>query len=145
MRWRSAFYFAFIPTLLMIFLEGSYIHEKSPNGHIYWHWKILEPMLFCTPICLLMAATGYAIAIRCLTRPVSSALFLGGAVGIGWALVVLIAGNTLAQLTGATPLTLDRVAKQVPVLLSIFVPIAVIMCLFTRWRGRRLNIDKSPG
>jgi hypothetical protein len=106
LRWRGAVYFSFIPTLFMILMEASVIYSESKLGPIYWRLKMVEPALYCTPLCLLMAASGYAVAIRCLSRTVASTLLLGCIVGAGWTLVVVIVGNTIAQLNGATPLTL---------------------------------------
>lgn len=143
MRWRAVFYFAFFPTLFMVFMQGSVFYTESRLGPMYWHWKLLEPFLFCAPICLIIAATGYGVAIRCLGRSIGSALGVGCIVGVCWAIVVMVVGNTIAQMNGAAPLTLDRLVTQALVLPAILVPVAVLLCLFTRWRGKRLGFLTS--
>ncbi len=145
LRWRGALYFAVIPILFVILLEGNEIYSRSRYGPIYWNLRLIEPLLLCAPLCLLMAATGYAVAIKCLNRTIRSAMLLGSVVGMGWSLFVIIVGNTIAQLNGAEPLTLDRMITQVSVIPAIFVPLAVVLCVFTRWRGARLGLAKSPG
>jgi hypothetical protein len=140
MRWYGAVYFAFIPTLFMVFMQASEIYSAMRFGPIYWHLKIIEPFLFCAPLCLLMAGTGYAVATRCVGRALGSALLLGCAVGAGWALVVIIGGNTIAQSNGAMPLTLERLIRMLIVIPSIFIPLGVVLCIFTRWRGMRLGL-----
>lgn len=128
----------------MIFLQGSVIYGQLLSGPNYWQLKMVEPLLFCAPACLLMAATGYRVAIRCMSRTVGGALLVGCVVGAVWALVVIIAGNTIAQLNGAMPLTLDRVIRMMTVIPGILIPLAVLPCIFTRWRGTRLGFVKSP-
>ncbi|MDM5177850.1 hypothetical protein PO883_11675 [Massilia sp. DJPM01] len=145
LRWRGALYFAFIPTLLMIFMQGSVLYSESRYGTIFWHLKMAEPLLFCAPFCLLVAATGYAVAIRCLSGTIGRALVVGSVAGVGWALVTISVGNTIAQLNGATPMTFDRSIKMLIVIPAIFVPLAVVLCMFTRWRGVRLGFARSQG
>lgn len=137
MRWRGAVYFSFLPTLFMFVMQASVIYSESRYGPMYWHLKLVEPMLFITPVCLLMAWTGYAVAIRCSSITIGRAVLVGGAVGAAWALVAMIAGNTIAQLHGAEPLSLDRVIRVLMMISAICVPLAVVLCIFTRWRGLR--------
>jgi hypothetical protein len=142
MRWHGAVYFAFIPTLFMVFMQASEIYSASRFGPIYWTLKVIEPFLMCAPLCLLMAGTGYAVAIRCSGRSIGSALLVGCAVGAGWALVVIVGGNTIAQLNGATPITLERVIRMLVVIPSIFIPLGVVLCIFTRWRGNTVRLGQ---
>ena len=74
-----------------------------------------------------MAATVYAISIRCLSGAIRSATLIGCAAGAGWTLFVIIAGNTFAQLNGATPLTLDRIIRQVIFIPTVLVPLGVVL------------------
>ena len=128
----------------MVFMQCTVIYSESRSGAIYWHLKLVEPLLFCTPMCLLMAATGYAVAIRCLSTAIGNVVLLGCGVGAGWALIGIITGNTIAQLNGAAPLTLNRVIQLLTLISAAFVPFAVVMCMFTRWRGVRLGFAKLP-
>jgi len=145
LRWRGALYFAVIPILLTILLEGNQIYSRSRHGPIYWDIRLIEPLLLGAPLCLLVAATGYAVAIKCLKSTIRSAMLLGCVVGMGWALFVIIAGNTIAQLNGAEPLTLDHMIRQASVIPAIFVSLAMVLCVFTRWRGVRLGLVSSQG
>lgn len=144
LRWRGAVYFAFIPMLFMLFMQGSVIYSRAHPGPLYWHSRIVEPLLFCAPVCLIMAATGYAVAVKCLSRGVGTIIVLGCVVGAAWALVAMLAGHTIALLNGATHLTLERVIRILMVMTSIFVPLGVVLCLFTRWRGNRLGVGNAP-
>ena len=143
MRWRGAIYFALVPTLFTIFMQANVIYDESRNRPMDWHLQLFEPFLFCAPLCLLMAGTGYAVAIRCCSRAIGRNLLIGCAVGACWALVVLIYGNTIAQLNGYMPLTVDRVIRIMTVIFGIFVPLAVVLCIFTRGRGVRLGFQSS--
>ena len=143
MRWHGVLYFASTPALLMIVVQVSEIYTASRSGPIYWHLKLFEPVLFFAPLCLLMAGTGYAIATRCCSRAIGGALLLGCEVGASWAMIVFIAGTTIAQLNGAAPLTLDHVARLLLGLLAFFCLLAVVLCIFTRWRGARLGFASS--
>ncbi|MFB9242788.1 hypothetical protein IV454_21075 [Massilia antarctica] len=139
LRWHGAFYFAFLPTVFTIVAQCSEIYSASRYGLILWHLKMLEPLLYCAPFCLLMGATGYTVAIRCLSGTISRTLLAGCVTGAGWVLVTIVVGNTIAQLTGATPITVDRVIRMLVVISVIFVPLAVVLCIFTRRRGVRLG------
>ena len=143
MRWRGAIYFALVPTLFTMFMQAIVIYDESRNRPMDWHLIMFAPLLFCVPLCLLMSGTGYAVAIRCSSRSIGRALLVGCAVGAGWALVIVIAGTTIAQLYLAKPLTLRHVIQMMTIISSIFVPLAVVLCIFTRWRGVRLGFGSS--
>lgn len=127
----------------MIVMQASAMHSESQSGLIGWHLKMIKPVLFCAPFCLLMAGTGYAVAIRCASRAIVKALLVGCAVGAGWALIAVIAGNIIARLNGATPLAIDRAIRMLTVTPAIFVPLAMAPCLFTRRRAVRFGFVSS--
>ena len=143
MRWYGAVYFAFLPTLFMLVMQANVIYNGRWSGLTTMRPRMLEPVLFCAPLCLIMAATGFAMAARCCTRGIGKVLLLGCAVGACWALLAISAGTLIGQWHGGAPPTPSGFLNKVLVTSAFSMPLGVILCAFTRWRGARLGVARA--
>ena len=123
-------------------LQAQSLYEK--RQHFSFDLKAFEALLYLLPGCLLIALTWYVLAEKCVNKSAPGVLLLGCWVGASWAICVTMLGHGVAQLLGAPPLTWLRVVSAIILFGAILIPVAVSLCAFMRWHGRRFGDVRTP-